>query len=116
MLVSQPQTCRSSWGQVVPAITQPLPWMSLLCCVNNPGALLGGHEQLSLEAAAPWGWLRPRRKSQDQTYLQALGGGGSMSPSRAVLPHDSSCSDTKARQSRQSWGRTESLIQRGRTT
>lgn len=83
VLVSQPKTCGRSWGQVVPAITQRLPWMSLLCCVNNAGEHLGDHEKPSLEVAASWG--RPGRKRQDQTYVQVLGG-CLVSPSQQCCP------------------------------
>ena len=37
VLVTQSETYGKSWGQVVLAITQPLPWMSLLCYVNKAG-------------------------------------------------------------------------------
>lgn len=39
----------------VPAITQPFPWMSLLCYVSNAWEHFWDHEKPSLEAATPWG-------------------------------------------------------------
>ena len=71
-------------GPGIPAITQPLPWMSLLCCcVSNAGERLWDHEKPSLEVAASWG--RPGRKRQDQTYVQVLGG-CSVSPGQQCCP------------------------------
>lgn len=39
----------------VPAITQPFPWMSLLCCVSNAWEHFWDHAKPSLEAATHWG-------------------------------------------------------------
>ena len=84
MLVSQSETYGKSWGQVVLAITQPLPWMSLLCYVNNAGEHFQAHKE------PPWKQLllvgRPSRKREDQTYEQAFGKGGAQSPSRPCCP------------------------------
>lgn len=79
MLVSRSKTYRKSWGQVVLAITQPLPWMSLLCYVNNAGEHLQDHEEHSWKQLLLGG--RPSRKREEQTYEQAFGKGGAQSPS-----------------------------------
>lgn len=98
MLVSQSETYRKSWGQVVLAITQPFPWMSLLCYVNNAGEHFQDNEEPSGKQLLLVG--RPRRKREDQTYEQAFGKRGiweeGHSESQPTLPHDSACGDTKA--------------------
>ena len=78
---------------MVLAITQPLPWMSLLCYVNNAGEHFQDHEEPSWKQLLLVG--RPSRKREDQTYEQAFGKGALRVP-ETLLPHDSTCGDTKA--------------------
>lgn len=44
-----PETFGRHWRQEVLAVTKPLPWMSLLCCVNSAGEHLQEQEKPSLE-------------------------------------------------------------------
>lgn len=71
LLQGQPGNLRKRWSLAVPAVTQPLPWMSLLCCVNNAGEHFWEHEKPSLEAH-PWGWGRHRG---ERPICKHLGGG-----------------------------------------
>ena len=61
------------------AITQPFPWVSLLCYVNNAREHFQDHEEPSGKQLPLVG--RPRRKRDDQTYEQAFGKRDIQSPS-----------------------------------